>query len=186
MPGCAGKVIPGTRFMVDEFKQPLHENCVFLLSHFHSDHYAGITKNWSHGVIYCSKVTAQLVHLVLEVKQDFVHPLELNVMHEIDGHHVTLVDANHCPGAVLFVITPQGGEFASWIDKQIQIEQEVNLHQLLVNAAEYCHVHTGDFRAQPSHWMHPALQDKRVNTVYLDTTANSVQSGRCLRTPDLH
>eukprot|EP00041_Stephanoeca_diplocostata_P033083 m.1082967 g.1082967 ORF g.1082967 m.1082967 type:complete len:161 (-) comp24268_c1_seq1:4211-4693(-) len=160
MPGCAGKVIPGTRFMVDEFKQPLHENCVFLLSHFHSDHYAGITKNWSHGVIYCSKVTAQLVHLVLEVKQDFVHPLELNVMHEIDGHHVTLVDANHCPGAVLFVITPQG--------------------------AEYCHVHTGDFRAQPSHWMHPALQDKRVNTVYLDTTANSVQSGRCLRTPDLH
>lgn len=81
MPGCGGKVIPDTRFIMDEFKAPLHPNCIHLLSHFHSDHYAGITKNWNHGVIYCSEVTAELVHLVLEVKREFLHPLELNVDH---------------------------------------------------------------------------------------------------------
>lgn len=49
------KRIPGTDFICDGFYyacSSLTQN--YFLTHFHSDHYGGITKKWNEGIIYCS------------------------------------------------------------------------------------------------------------------------------------
>ncbi len=46
------KVVPHTNFVVDGFrlkeKQKYQD---YFLTHFHADHYTGITKTWKHGTI---------------------------------------------------------------------------------------------------------------------------------------
>jgi DNA cross-link repair 1A protein len=103
------KKIPNTDFVVDGFhyaKASLTSN--YFLSHFHSDHYGGITKAWDAGIIYCSIGTANLVHQQLGVDRKFLHPLPMNTPTLIASQNnkpieVTLLDANHCPGAVMFL-----------------------------------------------------------------------------------
>lgn len=79
----------------------------YFLTHFHSDHYGGITKQWNEGTIYCSVPTANLVHQQLGVEKRFLHPLPLNTPTVIASKDkpitVTLLDANHCPGAIMFL-----------------------------------------------------------------------------------
>ena len=102
----AYKRITGTDFLCDGFKYPRASKNHFL-SHFHSDHYGGITKDWKAGTIYCSLSTANLVHERLGVEREFLHPIPLNspVVIASNGRPVTvtLFDANHCPGAVMFL-----------------------------------------------------------------------------------
>jgi hypothetical protein len=98
----------------------------FVLSHFHSDHYMGLRANFRHGPIFCSPVTARLVHSQLGVDPLRVHPVALNQRYRLDVATRTLVDrhradmtaqqvdfmlvdANHCPGAAMIVFwTPKG------------------------------------------------------------------------------
>lgn len=94
------KKIPGTDFVCDGFmyaKSAQTRN--FFLTHFHSDHYGGITKNWNAGVIYCSLETANLVHQKLGVDKKYLHPLGLMTPTVIESKGrpvtVTLMDANH-------------------------------------------------------------------------------------------
>lgn len=79
----------------------------YFLTHFHSDHYGGITKNWNAGTIYCSLETANLVHQKLGVDRKYLHPLGLMTPTIVESQgrpvSVTLMDANHCPGAVMFL-----------------------------------------------------------------------------------
>jgi DNA cross-link repair 1A protein len=79
----------------------------YFLTHFHSDHYGGITKRWDAGIIYCSLETANLVHQKLGVDRKYLHPLGLMTPTIIESKgrpvSVTLMDANHCPGAVMFL-----------------------------------------------------------------------------------
>ena len=75
----------------------------YFLSHFHADHYGGLTKSFSDGLIYCSQATANLVIAKLRVPTTRLRPLPLGVRTEIAGVDVTLVDANHCPGSVVFL-----------------------------------------------------------------------------------
>jgi len=96
----------------------------YFLSHFHSDHYGGIDRNWSFGVIYCSLPTAELVHSQLGVERKYLHPLPVGIPNVLEsgtsgGHGrrasravtVTLLEANHCPGAIMFLfeIPASGG-----------------------------------------------------------------------------
>lgn len=83
-----------------------------MLTHFHSDHYGPLTgKSWQGGcIIYCSEVTGRLVTLKLGVSPEHLRPLRLNTWHRMaDGSStplaldVCLLDANHCPGAVMFL-----------------------------------------------------------------------------------
>lgn len=73
----------------------------------------------------------------------FIHPLELDVEYTINGIKVTLIEANHCPGAAL-------------------------IHFRLLDGT--CYLHTGDFRASKQMQTHPLLFNQRVHVLYLDTT----------------
>lgn len=72
-----------------------------------SQHYGGITKNWDCGTIYCSLSTANLVNQQLGVDKKYLHPIAMNSPTIIASKGrpitVTLLDANHCPGAVMFL-----------------------------------------------------------------------------------
>lgn len=102
------KKISGTDFVVDGFhyaNPALTGN--YFLTHFHSDHYSGITKSWCEGIIFCSLPTANLVHEQLGVDRQYLHPLPLLTPTTLPSKNkavtVTLLDANHCPGAIMFL-----------------------------------------------------------------------------------
>ncbi|XVF16081.1 hypothetical protein REPUB_Repub10bG0000600 [Reevesia pubescens] len=138
------KKIPGTAFTVDAFRYGCVEGCsAYFLTHFHSDHYAGLTSGWSHGPIYCTPLTARLLTLCLSVNPSFINPLELDKEHAIQGVKATLLEANHCPGAALIHFRLPDGK---------------------------CYLHTGDFRSSKLMQSYPLLVNHRVNLLYLDTT----------------
>ncbi|RNF07040.1 DNA cross-link repair 1A protein [Trypanosoma rangeli] len=98
---------------------------LFFLSHFHSDHYSGITEGWNHGTIYASRSTANLLCWRLGLPQSRVKHMDFCVTYVFslkDGallyeqkeetevedcpeecFSVTLISAKHCPGAVMFL-----------------------------------------------------------------------------------
>ncbi|KAL7521278.1 hypothetical protein ACHAWX_005956 [Stephanocyclus meneghinianus] len=147
------KKIPGTDFICDGFLYASHSlSSNYFLTHFHSDHYGGITKQWNEGTIYCSVPTANLVHQQLGVEKRFLHPLPMNTPIVLASKDkpitVTLLDANHCPGAVMFVF-------------------EVGNKKIL---------HVGDFRWNHAFMMAmPQLRafsnmTPRLDEIFLDTT----------------
>ncbi|KAF5180932.1 Dna ligase [Thalictrum thalictroides] len=142
------KLIPKTRFIVDGFRYSGNYSVSYFLSHFHSDHYVGLSSNWSKGIIFCSKVTAQLLIDVLKVSPLFVVGLRICETVCIDGCEVTLIDANHCPGAVQFLlkIPDENGKYKRY-------------------------VHTGDFRFSNSMKFEPLVKEfVGADLVFLDTT----------------
>ncbi|CAJ0637762.1 10842_t:CDS:10 [Entrophospora sp. SA101] len=100
-----------------------------------------------------------LVIQKLKVDPKYVHKLPMNEKIQIEDCidlSVTLVDANHCPGSVLFLFEfydPQSGQTKRYL-------------------------HTGDFRACPRQVLHnEILQSSKleIDALYLDTTYLSPQ-----------
>ncbi|CAN6470505.1 unnamed protein product [Victoria cruziana] len=138
------KRMEGTPFTVDAFRYGKIEGCTgYFLSHFHHDHYGGLRKVWSHGPIYCTPITARLVKMCLAVDSVFICPLELDKEYTIEGIKVTMLEANHCPGAAM-----------------------IYFH--LLDGRRY--LHTGDFRACRRMQSHPLLSSQHPSVLYLDTT----------------
>lgn len=159
------KIIPGFNICVDAFRYGAVKGCeAYFLSHFHSDHYIGLTGNWRHGPIYCSKVTGSLVKQQLRTASKWVVELEFEKSYDIPGTGatVTMIAANHCPGSSLFL-------FQKSLDKGPNKRTQRILH-------------CGDFRACPEHVGHPLLKpdvvdsitgktkQQTINMCYLDTT----------------
>ncbi|KAL6547248.1 snm1-like protein [Orobanche minor] len=138
------KKISGTPFTVDAFRYGHIDGCsAYFLSHFHADHYGGLNKAWCHGPIYCTPITAGLVRMCLYVDPLIIHTLDIGIEYVIEGIKVTMLEANHCPGAALIHFRLPDGQ---------------------------CHLHTGDFRASKHMQTYPTLLNSQVNLLYLDTT----------------
>ncbi|CAD0089822.1 unnamed protein product [Aureobasidium vineae] len=160
------KILPGTNIAVDAFRYGAVAGCnAYFLSHFHSDHYVGLTSTWSHGPIYCSKVTANLVKQQLRVNPEYVIALDWEVPTEVPGTPgvmVTMISANHCPGSSLYLF-----------EKPLSKGPDPKLQRIL---------HCGDFRACRMHLEHPLLRpdvqdhitgknkEQKIDVCYLDTT----------------
>ncbi|KAF9932275.1 hypothetical protein FBU30_008570 [Linnemannia zychae] len=142
------KKMPDTGFTVDAFNYGKIEGCdAYFLTHFHSDHYGGLTSTWSHGPIYCSSITANLVISRLKVDEQYINRLPMYKPTVVNGVTVRLMDANHCPGSVLFVFD--------------------------VHNPKRRYLHTGDFRASPGMTIDPILKQPEnvpIDVLYLDTT----------------
>ncbi|KAI8879945.1 DRMBL-domain-containing protein [Backusella circina FSU 941] len=146
------KYLQDTKFVVDAFSYGQIPNCDgYFLTHFHTDHYGGLKSNWTHGPIYCSRITANLVRQQLNVEEHYIHPLPMDTLVSVtDKVRVGLIDANHCPGSVLFLFVIENDD-----GKIVR------------------HLHTGDFRASPRMCLHPLLRQPEnppLDNVYLDTT----------------
>jgi DNA cross-link repair 1A protein len=160
------KIMPGFFICVDAFRYGAVQGCnAYFLSHFHSDHYVGLTSSWCHGPIYCSKVTANLVKQQLRVDPKYVVALEFEERFEVPGTQgvaVSMIPANHCPGSSLFLF-----------EKIIGKGTNPKVQRVL---------HCGDFRACPAHIAHPLLmpgiidsitgktKQQKIDVCYLDTT----------------
>ncbi|KAI0426665.1 DRMBL-domain-containing protein [Xylaria sp. FL1042] len=160
------KIMPGFYICVDAFRYGAVKGCnAYFLSHFHSDHYIGLTANWSHGPIYCSKVTGSLIKSQLRTASKYIKELEFEETTEVPGTEgvtVTMLPANHCPGSSLFLFEKKIGRGSNPRTQRI--------------------LHCGDFRACPAHVAHPLLKPDTVDTIsgkvkqqkidvcYLDTT----------------
>ena len=123
--------IPHTTIVIDHFRSKVDgntdEDWVYFLSHAHADHTVGLRDGWNGGTIFCSEITKRLIELEFRDISEHLIALPMNesVLFGVDedGEHVnvTLLDANHCPGAVMFLFEGRFGRV----------------------------LHTGDFRYSP-------------------------------------
>ncbi|XP_058222295.1 uncharacterized protein LOC131332223 [Rhododendron vialii] len=135
--------VPGTPFRVDAFKYLRRDCSHWFLTHFHIDHYQGLSRSFSHGKIYCSLITARLVNMKIGIPWDKLEVLPINQKISISGIDVTCFDANHCPGSILILFESPSGKAV---------------------------LHTGDFRFCENMTKISVLQTSRVQTLILDTT----------------
>lgn len=144
----AHKRVPDSPFLVDSFRWPGTKGLdVHVLTHFHGDHYGGLDERWDRGTIVCTAITADLVEFRLGVDRKWVRALALKTPYDdvAPGWTVTLLDANHCPGAavVCFAHSASGRQY----------------------------VHVGDFRYIPSMVDDPTLAAYRgCDAIFLDNT----------------
>uniref|UniRef100_A0A8C8Y090 5' exonuclease Apollo n=1 Tax=Panthera leo TaxID=9689 RepID=A0A8C8Y090_PANLE len=105
-----GTLIPHTPIAVDFWSLRRAGSArLFFLSHMHSDHTVGLSSTWARP-LYCSPITAYLVHRHLQVSKKWIRALEVGESHVLpldeigrETMTVTLLDANHCPGSVMFL-----------------------------------------------------------------------------------
>jgi len=160
------KIMPGFNICVDAFRYGAVQGCqAYFLSHFHSDHYIGLTSTWCHGPIFASKVTTNLIKQQLRVDPKWVIALDFNQKVEVPGTNgvfVTMIPANHCPGSSLYLF-----------EKVVGKGDRPKVQRVL---------HCGDFRACKAHVEHPLLRpdvidavsgkerQQKIDVCYLDTT----------------
>lgn len=160
------KIMPGFFICVDAFRYGAVKGCnAYFLSHFHSDHYVGLSASWCHGPIYCSDVTGSLIRNQLKTDAKWIKPIPFNERIEVpgtEGVFITMIPANHCPGSSLFLFEKSSGKGPT-----------AKMQRIL---------HCGDFRACPAHVKHPMLKadivdsvsgklrQQKIDICYLDTT----------------
>ena len=129
----------GTNIIVDNFRDVPKDGlqCVWFLTHAHADHLVGLSDSFDAGPIYSSPATGALLARKFGLRPGIVHCLDLDKQHTVPLDDagavtcaVTLIDANHCPGAVMLLF--EGAWFGTVL-------------------------HTGDFRFHPRMLQHEAI-----------------------------
>lgn len=148
-----GKVIPGTPIAVDFWKTRECPNArLFFLTHLHGDHIVGLSSSWQHK-IYCSEVTGKLLVERYDIDASLISPLETGCSHilyvdsdQIEQMSVTVINAHHCPGSVMFFFEGYFGKI----------------------------LYTGDIRFDSEMKDDPLMGNLlHADTLYLDNTYNS-------------
>ncbi|KAF8449161.1 DRMBL-domain-containing protein [Boletus edulis BED1] len=159
------KVLQGMPIAVDAFCYgTIPGVTAYFLTHAHSDHYTNLGSKWKSGPIYCSEETAKLITHMLAVDPSWVHPLPLDtptIIPDTGRVSVTLIEANHCPGSSLFFFEGQ---------QTIDAGDSAFKSPFIGSSRSFRYLHCGDFRASPRHVLHPAVNGKRIDHIYLDTT----------------
>lgn len=137
------KIVEGSTFAVDAFRYGDISNVThYFLTHYHADHYIGLTKKFSHP-IYLSKITAFLVLDLIGVDGKWLNVVTVDQPFYLNDTKIIPIDANHCPGAVIFLFQFKNG-------KQV--------------------LHTGDFRANREMVESLNRWNCQLDILYLDTT----------------
>ncbi|XP_058092526.1 uncharacterized protein LOC131238967 [Magnolia sinica] len=143
---------------VDRWSEPSQ---AYFLSHLHTDHTKGLSRRWKRGPLFCSSITAKLLPTRFPgFNLSLLRVLEIGTPHSVSlvspksGLEITVqvvaIDANHCPGAVMYLFH---GEFGSML-------------------------YTGDFRWETTSdrtqiakaMLLNALGDDKLGMLYLDNT----------------
>eukprot|EP00026_Physarum_polycephalum_P000780 Phypoly_transcript_00781.p1 GENE.Phypoly_transcript_00781~~Phypoly_transcript_00781.p1 ORF type:complete len:951 (+),score=205.22 Phypoly_transcript_00781:154-3006(+) len=138
-------LLPNTSICVDCFKQ--HPNVsVYFLSHFHADHYQGLSSHWRGGTIYCTDITRSLLLHKFKLLPTSVVAIEVMTplclrLSGSETMNATAFPANHCPGSVMFFFEGSFGKY----------------------------LYTGDFRYTPLMNALP-LPRGEIDRLFLDTT----------------
>ncbi|KAJ5079706.1 DNA cross-link repair 1a protein [Anaeramoeba ignava] len=101
--------IQGTSFIVDGFRYKDESLNHYFLSHFHTDHTIGITKNFKKN-IYCHWKTKNLLVSLKGIQPNIIFGFEYNQSIFIDNIEIQFLDANHCPGSCMFLFKFQDGK----------------------------------------------------------------------------
>ncbi|KAK6202660.1 beta-lactamase-like protein [Scheffersomyces amazonensis] len=164
----------------------------YFLTHFHSDHYGGISKKWSYervftdstdyqddskyrSIIYCTPITSRLLTLYFSIDPRFIKELELDhryLVHSYsydtpqESHLSTDSEAELEPGLYVTPLTANHCPGAAiFLFESVSCERKH--HRIL---------HCGDFRVNMDILGHPLLSPYRLDgalqldKVYLDTT----------------
>ncbi|CAB4058514.1 DCLRE1A [Lepeophtheirus salmonis] len=84
------KRISDTSFVVDAFNYGYIPGVsIYFLSHFHRDHYIGLTSSFSKPIV-CSLVTARLLRMQFHISDSYIRAFELNMERTVDGSGVTV------------------------------------------------------------------------------------------------
>jgi DNA ligase-1 len=152
------------RLFVDAFRgaylqKTRNPDNVFILSHWHGDHYGSLPRDGKYqgpSLIHCTPTTAALLREIHQVPEKYVvehgygetwlfHPL--GNTKGLSTVQITFYDANHCPGAAIIVVEMADGKV---------------------------HLHTGDMRYHTMMNVYPILEraasSRAIDTVLLDTT----------------
>lgn len=87
----AWRRLPGTNIIVDCFGRSAvaaGPNRTWVLTHFHADHYMGLSRGFRQGVVVCTPITAALVRLKLKVPPERLRVLQLGQEVVIEGESV--------------------------------------------------------------------------------------------------
>ncbi|KAJ6693369.1 hypothetical protein OIU85_004166 [Salix viminalis] len=96
---------------VDRFTE---SSQAYFLTHLHTDHTQGLTSKWERGPLFCSKLTAKLLPFKFpDFNLSLLRVVDLHIWHSFSlispttgsqiTAHVMALDADHCPGGVMFL-----------------------------------------------------------------------------------
>ncbi|KAL8267324.1 hypothetical protein R6Q59_004668 [Mikania micrantha] len=134
---------------------------VYFLTHLHADHTVGLSPRWNKGPVFCSHISARLFHHKFPgFDTSLIRTLEIGQWYSLSlvslstgsqtKVEVMSIEANHCPGAVMYLFR---GVFGITL-------------------------YTGDFRWEVTsetaqmgkNMLLKALKNDKIDTIYIDNT----------------